>query len=199
MIIWLNGAFGSGKTQTANELVRRCDRLFLYDPEMIGYFLRDHLPSERMPADFQDIPMWRSFNFEMLRFMAGSYEADIVVPMTITNRQYFDEIILRLREDSIDVRHFILSCTEAALYKRLRSRCDGKDSWAAHQIVRCVNAFENDITERKIETDCLSISEVAETVAAECGLELTKGRLNSIQGFLFRQKIKLKNTKWFPF
>ena len=32
MIIWLNGAFGAGKTQTAWELRRRMADAYVYDP-----------------------------------------------------------------------------------------------------------------------------------------------------------------------
>lgn len=45
MIIWINGAFGSGKTQTAYELHRRLDGSYVYDPENAGYFIRENLPS----------------------------------------------------------------------------------------------------------------------------------------------------------
>lgn len=36
MIIWINGAFGSGKTQTAYELCRRMRGAYVYDPENAG-------------------------------------------------------------------------------------------------------------------------------------------------------------------
>ena len=36
MVIWLNGAFGAGKTQTAYELHRRLPDSFVYDPENAG-------------------------------------------------------------------------------------------------------------------------------------------------------------------
>ncbi len=45
-IIWLNGAFGAGKTQTAYELHRRLENSFVYDPENIGFFFNQNLPSE---------------------------------------------------------------------------------------------------------------------------------------------------------
>ena len=44
MIIWLNGAFGAGKTQTAYELRRRLPGSYVYDPENAGFFIRDNLP-----------------------------------------------------------------------------------------------------------------------------------------------------------
>ena len=55
MIIWINGAFGSGKTTTAIEIERRLKNSFLYDPENIGYFLRRNMPKEIWAVDdFQD-------------------------------------------------------------------------------------------------------------------------------------------------
>lgn len=54
MIIWLNGAFGSGKTTCAFELNRRLPNSFVYDPENIGYFIRNNTPKEIQRFDFQD-------------------------------------------------------------------------------------------------------------------------------------------------
>ena len=86
MMIWLNGAFGAGKTQAAYELHRRLKGSYVYDPESVGYFIRDNIPPGLREEDFQDHPMWRSFNFEMLDHIASRYEGDIIVPMTITDR-----------------------------------------------------------------------------------------------------------------
>ena len=55
MIIWINGAFGSGKTHTAAELHRRLKDSYLYDPEEIGYFIRGHVPEEAKEGDFQEV------------------------------------------------------------------------------------------------------------------------------------------------
>jgi adenylylsulfate kinase-like enzyme len=41
MIIWLNGAFGSGKTRTAYELHRRIPQSYIFDPENIGFCIRE--------------------------------------------------------------------------------------------------------------------------------------------------------------
>lgn len=61
MIIWVNGAFGSGKTQAAYELHRRIPNSYVYDPENAGYFIRDNLPADVKRGDFQHYPMWREF------------------------------------------------------------------------------------------------------------------------------------------
>lgn len=64
MIIWINGAFGAGKTQTAYELHRRLPDSYVYDPENIGYFIRKNLPPALCEGDFQDYPMWRERTIE---------------------------------------------------------------------------------------------------------------------------------------
>ena len=59
MLVWINGAFGAGKTQTAFELHRRLPDSHVADPELIGYGIHRMLP----PAarnDFQDRPQWRT-------------------------------------------------------------------------------------------------------------------------------------------
>ena len=37
MIIWINGSFGSGKTQAAYELNKRIENSFVFDPENAGF------------------------------------------------------------------------------------------------------------------------------------------------------------------
>lgn len=41
MIVWVNGAFGSGKTTLTSELHRRWPEALVFDPEQIGYLLRE--------------------------------------------------------------------------------------------------------------------------------------------------------------
>ncbi len=55
MIVWLNGAFGAGKTTAAYELHRRLENSFVYDPENAGCFLRKNMPEECHTPDFQDM------------------------------------------------------------------------------------------------------------------------------------------------
>ncbi|MFC4777768.1 AAA family ATPase [Paenibacillus sp. GCM10023252] len=43
MIIWVNGAFGAGKTQSASELHRRLPNSFVFDPENAGYYIRKNM------------------------------------------------------------------------------------------------------------------------------------------------------------
>lgn len=194
MIIWLNGAFGAGKTQTAYELHRRLKGAYVYDPENMGYFIQNNIPTEIGEADFQDFPMWRSFNLVMLDHIASHYEGDVIVPMTITNREYFDQIIGGLSKKH-EVRHFILWASKETLLKRLASRFEGSKSWGAQQIDRCLGAFEKDIAEHKIYTDDLTVYEVVDEIAALSGVTLVKDCRNKFQKRLDRLITQCKHIR----
>lgn len=180
MIVWINGAFGSGKTQTANELVRRLDGAFLYDPENVGYWLRKNEPRELAAENFQDEPLWRSMNRDMLLHLWEHFDGDIIVPMTLIREDYYDEIIGGLRRRGVEVQHFVLCARAETIRRRLRGRFEGKNSWAARQLAACLSAFEGPAFENKIQTDAMSIPEAAEAVAARAGLVL-KPRLGPVR------------------
>ena len=57
VVIWLNGAFGVGKTSVARLLVERLEGATLVDPEKLGFLLQ-RLPG-RARGDFQDMAAWR--------------------------------------------------------------------------------------------------------------------------------------------
>ncbi|MCY8316246.1 hypothetical protein MOC71_05685 [Bacillus vallismortis] len=62
MIIWINGAFGFGITQTAFELHRRLKPSYMYNPEKKGSMI----PPEIAEEDFQSYSLWRAFNYSLL-------------------------------------------------------------------------------------------------------------------------------------
>src|SRR5699024_11496772 len=83
VIVWINGAFGAGKTQAAYELVRRTDRSVLCDPEIVGHGLNSMVPPA-VRGDFQDLPAWRIGVRDQLAAVDSAPEHDlVVVPMTL--------------------------------------------------------------------------------------------------------------------
>lgn len=172
MIVWINGAFGSGKTQTAHELLRRLDGAFLYDPENVGFFLRRNEPKQLAADNFQDEPLWRSMNRDMLLHLSQHFAGPVLVPMTLVREDYYDEIIGGLRRQRVDVRHFVLCARAETVRKRLRRRLEGTNSWAARQLPACLSALESPLFENKLWTDKLSVPETAEEIAARLGLKL---------------------------
>ncbi|NMO96590.1 AAA family ATPase [Paenibacillus lemnae] len=172
MIIWINGAFGAGKSQTANELHRRLPQSFIFDPENAGYYIRSNLPQEIKTPDFQDYAMWRQFNYEMLKHMDTHYNGIIIVPMTIVSPKYFEQIVGRLRSGGCTVHHFALWVSKENLLKRLQKRGDSRHSWPAQQIDRCLEGLSQSVFERHLDTNNMTIDEVVENIAAELNLEL---------------------------
>lgn len=194
MIIWLNGAFGAGKTQAAYELHRRLPSSYVYDPENAGFFVRDNLPPGLELDDFQDFPMWRSFNLEMLDYIASRYRGHIIVPMTVTERAYYDELVGALAQRR-QVRHFILWANADTLRKRLSSRLEGPNSWGGRQIDRCLRAFETEVTEEKIYTDSLNLYQVVDTLGELCGLALSPDRRGPVRKLAGRLMTQIKHIR----
>lgn len=173
MLIWINGAFGAGKTQTAYELQRRLPGSFVYDPENAGSFLQKSIPQSVHLDDFQDYPMWRSFNFDILNYCLRHYSGPVIVPMTVTDRQYYNEMIGALSKE-FEVRHIILHAKKETILRRLASRLETPHSWAAQQIDRCIKAFDGDIAGYRIDTDDMNIYQVVEKIASAAGVVLSE-------------------------
>ncbi len=195
MIVWVNGAFGSGKTTCAYELKRRLPEAFVFDPENVGFFLRRNMPKVLHKDDFQDHEQWRQGTYEMLYYLSAHYSGVVIVPMTVVNRSYYDAIIGKLCEGGVEVHHFILYASPETLRKRLCKRLELKETWAKQQIERCVYAFDHSITEDKIVTDTLSIDDIVETVAYRAGLTLSTDRRTQFKKLLDRLGVSIRHMR----
>ena len=177
MILWLNGAFGSGKTTTALELNRRLPKSFIYDPENVGDFIRHNTNGLFSEGDFQDIPLWREMNYKTIRMIAEKYDGVIIVPMTLVDPVYYGEIIGRLISDGVEVKHYILYAGRDEIKRRLKKRSFHfflrNDDFGLNAIDRCVDAFDNHIKDVKIYTDNMSVDAVVHKIAELSGLRLT--------------------------
>lgn len=197
MIIWINGAFGAGKTVTAYELHRRIPNSYLYDPENIGFFLNKNLPNTLLKADFQNYSIWRDLNYTTLKYIGNHYDGPIIVPMTIVEKAYFEEIVGKLRNDGILVKHYVLWASKETLKKRLRSRGDGKNSWGRKNLDRCIEGLSQDVFQEKINTDHMTIEAVAETIAAKAGVSLQPDNRKNWKRKIDRWIVQLKHIRWF--
>ncbi|MFA1820222.1 tunicamycin resistance protein [Virgibacillus oceani] len=196
MIIWLNGAFGSGKTTSAFELKRRLGpNSFVYDPENIGFFIRENIPKELHKSNFQDHEQWRTFNYEMLKYISYTYDGTVIVPMTIFNPQYYEEIIQKLIDDGIPLRHYILYADKSAILKRLNKRLERGETWTKSQIDRCIHAFNTEITEEKIITDNKSVDFVVEEIAKRSNVTLLPDKRNHLKKRIDRVITLIKHIR----
>lgn len=197
MIIWINGTFGSGKTTAAYELQRRLSQSIVYDPERFGYVLMANIPKSILKDDFQDYPLWREANFSLLKQINDDYKGIIIVPMTLTNHLYHEEIIGKLRENGVEVKHYTLSASKRTIQKRLRKRMEGKNSWAYQQVEERLNCLSKDTFKEHIQTDTMSISEVVETIAKLSNIPLQLDKRTRFRVFIDRLNVKLKEISVF--
>ena len=195
MIIWVNGPFGVGKTQTANELNRRIENSFLFDPENLGYFLQKNFPKNNDINDFQDYEFWRKGNFELLLYLHQHYKGTIIVPMTLYNEKYFNEIVGNLRENLVEVHHFSLLATQETIKKRLKKRLDFDQTWALSHLQEILNSLSQDKFETIIYTDNLTIDQVVEQIGEKCHLKLKPRIRNPLKKLIRRIHIQIKNIR----
>ena len=164
MIIWLNGPFGVGKTTLANRLHQEIPDSILYDPENLGDFFQENLPKAVCPEDFQDYPIWRQTTVQIIRDLATKTGKVIIVPMTVFKKEYYQEIIEQgLREDMY-VQHYILVAEKETILERLDKRTQENNNWALKHLDNCLQAFEDQIPGRKIDTGGLTVDKIAEIV-----------------------------------
>jgi hypothetical protein len=175
MLIWINGPFGGGKTSTAFELHRRLPGSVVCDPEFVGYGLHRTLPPSLRTGDFQDLPAWRLGVHQMLDLTMRGHDGTVIVPMTLVDEGYFAEIVGRLRADGFDVRHFALLADRATVLGRLRKRGLGglvRDTFATSRVDDYLERLSAPQFGEHVQTDRLTVPQVAEAVARSAGLPL---------------------------
>lgn len=164
MIIWINGAFGAGKTTVAAILNERMDNSYLYDPENVGDLLRRNLPKEIQKADFQDHTEWWAWNLYLLKKIDLEYNGDIIVPMTLYKQPAWQELLTGLQAAEIDVRHFQLEVSKMAILKRLEEREPAIAAWGAERVDTILAAFQQVPRTEKIANEEASPASAAQAI-----------------------------------
>jgi hypothetical protein len=185
MLLWINGPFGGGKSETARELHSRLPGSVICDPEQLGYGLHRMLPV-RLRDDFQDFPAWRQGVYEVLDLVLTSCEGPVIAPMTLIEPAYFADIIGRLADSGHDVRHFALLADAQVIERRLRlrtvvhtiQRLRGqsvprfRETFAMRKLGPCLDRLSQPEFATHLRTDELTVPQVAEAIAASAGLVL---------------------------
>ncbi|MFE0751564.1 AAA family ATPase [Gordonia sp. NPDC058843] len=202
MLVWINGAFGAGKTHTAHELHRRLATSHVADPELIGFAIHRMLPAGER-GDFQNRPQWRSAVLETLVQADRSSDGPVIVPMTLVEDAYFDEIVGGLRSRGVDVRHYALTSSSATIHRRLRTRAaamfgrivGADETWAMQQTNRCVAALAHEKYATHMSNENRSIDEVVEHIADHAGLELVRPRLGTLGALRRRAAVSIAHIR----
>ena len=119
MIIWINGAFGAGKTTLAEELHRRLPDAVMFNPEDVGHMLWQWM---RPAGDFQDLPSWRELVIATAVSLCRHHAETLIVPMTLLRDGYRAEILGGLADAGEEVRHVFLDLDAGVLRQRLTDR-----------------------------------------------------------------------------
>lgn len=198
MIVWINGAFGAGKTSAAEELHRRLPDSFIFDPEEAGFYIRRNAPQSFSRGDFQDIPQWRKINGDMLAMIASAYSGTVIVPMTVTSPAYYCEMIEAAVKAGAEIRHFVLYAERDTLMRRLRRRSFGmisRESFAVEALDRCITAFDGVMCEERIVSDRITAAESAEEIARRAGLILLPDRRGPLRRWLDGWLVTLRHIR----
>ncbi|MEV6592388.1 AAA family ATPase [Streptomyces acidicola] len=178
MIVWVNGAFGSGKSTLVDELRSRWPEALVYDPEMVGYVLREIV--EVPTGDFQDLRLWRRQVADLAVGLAEEYHRPVLVPMTLVNPGYVSEIFGALTDAGIDVHHFFLKVPREVLEKRIDGRSFTPDNleqdervrhWCKEKIGPCMAATDTLPNDTVFLDGELNPQELAGQVLGHVGME----------------------------
>ncbi len=167
MLVWINGAFGAGKTTAALGLAKRWPAALFFDPEQVGFLLRRVVPVDRQ-GDFQELRLWRQLTTQTVAGLIEQHHRPLIVPMTLVDLGYFDEVVGELRRGGVDVRHFTLLASPATLRRRLlwRRPLLARRRWAMAQIDRCAQALAAPEFAQHLQTDHRRPREIVDEILA---------------------------------
>ncbi|MFD7436559.1 AAA family ATPase [Streptomyces sp. NPDC059861] len=209
MLLWINGPFGGGKTQTAHEIQRRLPGSVLCDPEHVGFGLRRMLPPA-LRGDFQDLVSWRQGVVEVLDLALTRHDGVVIAPMTVTDSGHFGETVGRLRELGHDVRHFTLLAERETVLERLRERgvvhqlqhVAGRnagghgESWAVRQLDHCLERLREPEFAEHLWTDHTTVPKTADRIAVLAGLTLRPNDEGPLRTRLRQARVGIRHIRF---
>lgn len=137
-VLWINGAFGVGKSTTGLHLLAVLPGWRYFDPEWVGFMLRAQLGDQGV-VDFQDIPAWRRLVPLVASEVALHTGEDLVAVQTVTNESYWNEIRDGFTTRGMTVHHVLLDCEPDELRRRIEA--DEADPKARDWRLGHVDAF----------------------------------------------------------
>ncbi|MEV0640808.1 ATP-binding protein [Streptomyces sp. NPDC050619] len=209
MLLWINGPFGGGKTQTAHEIQRRLPGSVICDPEHAGFGLRRMLPPD-LRGNFQDLTSWRQGVVEVLDLALTKHDGVVIAPMTVTDSVCFEETVGRLGELGHDVRHFTLLAERETVLRRLHERGFGhllqyvagknaglrKETWAVRQLDHCLERLSEPEFAEHLWTDHSTVPKTADRIAVLAGLTLSPNNEGALRTRLRQVRVGLRHIRF---
>lgn len=167
--IWINGAFGSGKTTVTEHLRLALPDARVFDPEIIGSLMQ-YLGESSDTGDFQDIELWRRLVADTAVGLMDIHQVDLVVPMTLVVEPYARAIGERVAAAGHELRMFWLALPTDELRRRIdaqilvdddRAHDDEVRQWRLDQVERCQATAHSDHTGQLVHNHGRSPAETA--------------------------------------
>ncbi|PPF54710.1 hypothetical protein C5B94_07175 [Clavibacter michiganensis] len=193
MLIWINGTFGVGKTQAADSLRRRLPGSVVADPEQVGFGIHRMQPPA-LRGDFQDTPWWEPAVTGILLDVLARHPGDVIVPMALVDAGRHARMLGALRDAGHDVRHVTLLASDETVLRRLRTRLEGPDGWAAAQLPRTA-ALRGPRFADHVPTDGLTHAQVVEAVARVAGVRIGPDRTAPLRRAVERMRVRIARIR----
>ncbi|EON24699.1 MULTISPECIES: AAA family ATPase [Nocardioides] len=118
MIIWINGTFGAGKTTTGTLLAERDPHWRTFDPEWVGYMLRNNL-ADHPVTDFQHYDSWRRLTPLIADEIARATGQGLVTIQTVLDESYWDELESAFSALGHEIFHVVLEARDDVMVQRI--------------------------------------------------------------------------------
>lgn len=165
----INGSFGVGKTTVARLLHKALPGSLIYDPEWFGVALmrlgRFFRITRWQTDDFQNIPLWRRSVSAGVGLFSRLRSGPVIVPMTFSSREYFDQVITELTHRGLKPQVFCLAASLQTIQRRLGSRRldpGGQEAmWLQRRIRECVAAHVDEHFGESVDAESRRPDEIA--------------------------------------
>jgi predicted kinase len=137
MIVFINGAFGIGKTTLAKGLVKAMPEAVLFDPELVGFMLREIVGKRDPREDFQEYPMWADLVVETARSLRSAYPHPLILPQCVWMPSVRERLEHGLAEVDPDLHLFCLLTEAPVVHRRLLRRGAVPGGWEWSRTERC--------------------------------------------------------------
>jgi len=140
----------------------------IFDPETVGFMLREILGPALGANDFQDVLLWRTAVAHLATGLVSQVGGVVVMPMTVYRPNYRDELRASIA-DVVPVLEVVLVSTEDELRSRISQRDLGPavQAWCEIHATPALRSFERvQEGDRIVDTTDLRPAEVAERIVA---------------------------------
>lgn len=165
MIIWINGAYGVGKSTLADAMAVKMNNALIFDAEEVGNAVRENYPNCPYGYIFEDYPLWGEFCYMLLKDIHVKFHKDILVPMTLLRKESYG-IIEKLNQDGIKTHLVILEASHQTIHDRILARGEEEDCWCMENI-ELAREGSSALPGIHIQTDGRTVDELVDLVLSK--------------------------------